>query len=168
MIEISFLAGALILTAIWIVVRILISYKKGKVDRNREIVLLFMYFSLVPLVNFFTLDTQNIFYIRILNHIAFYIPMGFIFPLIHKKLASFPKVVATGAAISIVIEILQIFIAGRYSNINDVALSMAGCSVGYCLYALLQKERAARYRKLTGKYVRNTVRNYNLKPDNQV
>ena len=149
MLQISFLAGALILTAIWIVIRVGISYKKGKVDRNREIVLLFMYFSLVPLVNFFTLDTESDFIVRIINHISLFIPMGFVFPLIHKNLATFPRVVATGAGISILIEILQIFIEGRYSNINDVALSMAGSAIGYLLYKLMQHLRALRYRKLT-------------------
>lgn len=75
---------------------------------------------------------------------ALFIPTGILLPVVYKKLNSFGKVVAAGAFISLCIEILQLPFASRASDIDDIILNTLGVVIGYGIYALVKKLRAAR------------------------
>lgn len=52
MIEISFVFGELVYTAIWIITRFAIWIKKKHIDWKREVVLLLMYINLAVIIRF--------------------------------------------------------------------------------------------------------------------
>lgn len=63
-------------------------------------------------------------------------PIGFFVPLIWKNWYSFKKVFFLGLTITILIEIVQLFI-GRSTDIDDVILNTLGIIIGYGIFSLL-------------------------------
>ena len=91
--------------------------------------------NLVPFVNLLDYDSSFDLLINIIGNFAMFIPTGILLPLIYKPITTFQTVFLTGAAISFVIEIIQLPFAVRASDIDDFILNTAGCLVGYCIYS---------------------------------
>lgn len=98
----------------------------------------------VPLVHLFEFDSVKDILWNVAGNAALFIPTGILLPVVYKKLNSFGKVVAAGAFISLCIEILQLPFASRASDIDDIILNTLGVAIGYGIYALVKKLRAAR------------------------
>lgn len=86
-------------------------------------------FNLVPVIDIFNRPVE---YIKntILNIILF-MPMGFLLPVIWKEYHSIKKTVFMGLAISVIIELLQIF-TFRLTDIDDLITNTLGTFLGYC------------------------------------
>lgn len=87
-------------------------------------------FNLIPLTAF---GNSPLEYIKntILNIILF-IPIGFLVPAIWKNYRSLKTTLFLGLALSVSIEILQIF-TFRLTDIDDLITNTAGTVIGYCL-----------------------------------
>lgn len=91
---------------------------------------------LSPFVRMFDFETKTGALINVTGNVAMFIPSGIILPILYRKLDRFRKVVAAGALISLCIEILQLPLSTRTSDINDLILNTAGTAIGYGIYAL--------------------------------
>ncbi len=87
-------------------------------------------FNLIPIIDIVNSPFD---YIKntILNIILF-MPLGFLVPAIWENFRSIKKMVFMGLAVSISIEILQIF-SHRLTDIDDLITNTAGTIIGYCL-----------------------------------
>lgn len=85
-------------------------------------------FNLVPLIDIVNSPLE---YIKntILNIILF-IPMGFLLPVIWREFRSIKKVIFMGLAVSLMIEVLQIF-TFRLTDIDDLITNTLGTALGY-------------------------------------
>ena len=72
------------------------------------------------------------------GNIALFIPSGILLPTLYKKLNGFWKTVAAGALISLCVELLQLPLASRATDIDDLILNTVGVMLGYGICALLR------------------------------
>jgi hypothetical protein len=85
--------------------------------------------SLVPLVDLETMST-----FQVVGNLLLLAPLGFFAPLRVAALATFPRVVALGAAASTLIEVLQHELAlGRVSSVDDILLNTTGAALAAVL-----------------------------------
>ena len=89
----------------------------------------------------FDYSTTKDMLINIIGNVTMFIPTGIILPVIYKKLHSFPRTVLAGGLISLCIEILQLPLSDRTSDINDLILNTSGVVIGYGICALARKIR---------------------------
>ncbi|MEE1008040.1 MAG: VanZ family protein [Agathobacter sp.] len=80
----------------------------------------------------------NVAVLNILANLLFFVPLGFLIPLLWEKLRPFKKVLLISFLITLFIEIIQYFI-GRSSDIDDIMLNVAGSILGYGIYILVSK-----------------------------
>lgn len=76
--------------------------------------------------------------IHFLLNVSLFLPFGLLFPFIYKK-ATLAKVTLIGLSLSLVVEIVQIFINGRDSDIDDLLCNVIGTVIGYLMYAFIKK-----------------------------
>lgn len=104
--------------------------------------------NLVPLVNILHFATVKELLINILGNVAMFIPVGIVLPVIYAKQNHLWKVALTGLLISLSIELLQLPMNGRTSDVDDLLLNTLGCVIGYGIYALfrhLRRRKTASY-----------------------
>jgi glycopeptide antibiotics resistance protein len=94
--------------------------------------------NLVPLKHLLEYNTKRELLLNVIGNAAMFVPSGIIFPILYRKLDSFPKVVGAGALTSLCIELLQLPLYSRASDIDDLILNTAGVAVGYGIYALVR------------------------------
>jgi len=94
--------------------------------------------NLIPFVNLMDYESKSDLLINIIGNFAMFIPSGIMVPLIYRNIRGCRNIVLTGAAISLVIEILQLPFAVRASDVDDLILNTAGCLAGYAIYALVR------------------------------
>ena len=94
--------------------------------------------NLIPFVNLLKYDSKSDLLINLIGNFAMFIPSGILIPLIYRKLDTLNKVILTGGAISLGIEILQLPFAVRASDVDDLILNTAGCLVGFGIYSLVR------------------------------
>ena len=78
------------------------------------------------------------FIINFLGNIFIFMPIGFMLPLLWKRLDRFWKVALIGLGTSLFIETTQLAQA-RSSDIDDLWLNTLGCILGYVVYLLTNK-----------------------------
>lgn len=76
--------------------------------------------------------------VHFLLNVSLFLPFGLLFPFICKK-ATLAKVTLIGLSLSFVVEIAQIFINGRDSDIDDLLCNVLGTVIGYLMYAFIKK-----------------------------
>lgn len=91
-------------------------------------------FNLIPLID---IVSSPLDYIKntVLNIILF-VPLGFLVPVIWKEYRSLRAVLLMGFALSLFIEVLQIF-TFRLTDVDDLITNTAGTVSGYCVGKLL-------------------------------
>lgn len=85
-------------------------------------------FNLIPLIDITNSPTAYI--INTVLNIILFIPMGFLLPSIWKEYRSVKKTVFMGFALSVTIEVLQIF-TFRLTDIDDLITNTIGTVLGY-------------------------------------
>lgn len=78
------------------------------------------------------------FYINFLGNILLFIPIGFLLPLLFKRMEFFPNTVIIGLGTSFFIEIVQLP-QNRSSDVDDLWLNTLGALLGYLLYLFIRK-----------------------------
>lgn len=97
--------------------------------------------NLVPFVNLFDYESLRDALINFIGNAAMFIPVGIIWPIVFKELDTHKKAIAAGIGFSLVIEILQLPIYDRVSDIDDLILNSIGFLAGYGIYLLVKKLR---------------------------
>jgi len=76
-----------------------------------------------------------------------FIPLGVVWPIVYKELNTHKRVIMAGVGFTLCIEILQLPLASRVSDIDDLILNSVGYLMGYGVYLWVQKIRSC---KMTG------------------
>ena len=97
--------------------------------------------NLVPFAHILQHDTPRDAALNILGNVGLYIPSGIILPILYRHLDSPGKVVATGALMSLCVEIVQLLFYVRGTDVDDLILNTLGCAIGCCLYFLCRHRR---------------------------
>ena len=95
--------------------------------------------NLVPLVHLLDYDSVRDIIWNVAGNAALFIPGGILLPIIYKQRNCFWKVVASGALISLFIEILQLPFPSRASDIDDLILNTLGIIAGYGIYMAFRR-----------------------------
>jgi glycopeptide antibiotics resistance protein len=66
------------------------------------------------------------------------IPMGFMLPIVFKKMRKLYKTVLCVALFIVCVETVQYFI-GRSADVDDLIMNTLGGMIGYAIYAVLNK-----------------------------
>lgn len=77
-------------------------------------------------------------YLIILNVIMF-VPMGALLPCVFKKAKHFAVTALISLGVTLLIEIIQIFLPGRAFDIDDVLFNAIGAVLGYAFYAAFMR-----------------------------
>lgn len=88
----------------------------------------------------------------ILN-IIFFMPFGFLLPTLWKKYRRLLPTLFTGLAFSIIIEIGQLFVRFRATDVNDLIMNTLGTICGWIIFKLMSKI----FNKLLNKTVVETL-----------
>ena len=79
------------------------------------------------------------------GNLLMFLPMGFLLPLISAKFSSMRSVLVVALATSASIEVLQavgsLVGSGRWTDIDDVILNVAGAALGYAAYRAIGRLR---------------------------
>lgn len=91
------------------------------------------------LINIYQDYGINLFLYLFLGNIAWFLPFGFLLPIIlHKE--SFKIVIISGFLFSFNIETVQYFFRVGVAEIDDLILNTAGVAIGYCFYKFIFKK----------------------------
>ncbi len=74
-----------------------------------------------------------------IGNVLMFIPIGFLLPLVWSKQEKFRVLLLSGFSISLTIEIIQLAIPFRATDIDDLILNTLGAVVGYLVYLLVKK-----------------------------
>lgn len=93
----------------------------------------------IPFVNMAKYSTLREQLLNIVGNIALFIPSGILLPIVCKKPDRFWKVTLAGFLISLSIEILQLPMKSRVSDVDDLILNTLGVIIGYGIYAMVKR-----------------------------
>lgn len=74
-----------------------------------------------------------------IGNIILFLPFGFFLPMRFKKIDNLSKILLVGMLLSVSIEIVQLFMPNRWTDIDDVLLNTLGTGIGYSLSKVLNK-----------------------------
>lgn len=77
-------------------------------------------------------------------NILLFMPLGFLVPLIWKKMDKYAYILGTGFAFSFLIEVSQLF-NNRSTDIDDLIMNTLGALLGYILYKVWNKVTKSKY-----------------------
>jgi glycopeptide antibiotics resistance protein len=98
------------------------------------------FISIVKMVkDILSADPSRYSFVNFFGNIGFFIPLGFFLPLVNRKLDAGWKVILFGCLVSILIEVWQLFIPARGTDIDDVILNTLGTAIGYFCFWLFIK-----------------------------
>ncbi|WP_270507380.1 VanZ family protein [Paraclostridium sordellii] len=75
----------------------------------------------------------------IILNVIYFIPLGFLLPLLFKKINNFLKIILISTITSSLIEIIQLFTIFSVSNIDDVIFNIIGSAIGLICFKLFEK-----------------------------
>lgn len=166
MIAITYEQLFLISIAVYAVYEIITLIKAKKINYLREIFkgLFFIYFQVVLYFTFYPLridySIENNFYINyipivetlsmlqinlriglhnVIGNILMFVPLGMFIPFLFKKRDKFWYVFACGFLGSLFIEVNQLFLGDRATDIDDVIFNTLGTVIGYILFKFIFK-----------------------------
>ena len=87
---------------------------------------------------------------NIIGNIILFVPLGFILPIKFKRINNCVRDVLVGFIFSVFVELTQLILPFRQTDIDDVILNTLGTAVGYVLYKLWTKvvrKKAIKYKK---------------------
>ncbi len=72
---------------------------------------------------------------NLLGNIALFVPLGFLVPLLHRRLI-WKHIFAATFLMSLLFEILQVILRVGIFDVDDILLNMLGAGLGYALFLL--------------------------------
>ena len=160
----------LVISVIWIALRMIRGLATKKFDLKRELLvdLLFAFLcmlsyrvfepfrfnfedsgkvNLVPIINSLKMirnanATEHVPMIRLVQlllwgNLLVFVPVGFAVSVLFKNLRSTWKMLLVGAGLSVTIEVLQLLLAVRVFDVDDILLNTLGTWLGYLVFLLL-------------------------------
>ena len=91
-----------------------------------------LWINLVPLVHL--LDVYDGWQINIIGNVTMFIPVGLVWPACFQKLDTLWKTVLVGAGFPLFIEITQLPVFDRCSDVDDLILNTTGIFLGALIY----------------------------------
>ena len=91
-----------------------------------------LWINLIPIVHLF--DIYDGWLINIIGNVTMFIPVGIVWPICFKKLNTLKKTVLFGAGFPLLIEISQIPLYDRCSDVDDLILNTTGIFIGALIY----------------------------------
>lgn len=79
-----------------------------------------------------------------LLNLVLFLPLGFLVPLIWKRMATLPRVAGTGFAFSALIELSQL-LSSRGTDVDDLIVNTLGAAAGFLLYSVWDRITKSRY-----------------------
>lgn len=76
---------------------------------------------------------------EVIGNIALFVPVGFLLPLLWKRFEKIWAVLLSCLSISLAIEIIQLGISLRATDVDDLIMNVLGGIVGYFIYALIRR-----------------------------
>jgi glycopeptide antibiotics resistance protein len=76
--------------------------------------------------------------LQLVGNVILFAPLGFLAPLRWHRLDSILRVVVVSAALSVLIELLQLGLPGRQTSVTDVIMNIAGATIGYLMMRALR------------------------------
>lgn len=76
---------------------------------------------------------------EVYGNILLFAPLGFLLPLVWKKQEKFWALLVSGISISLAIEVIQLALPMRATDIDDVILNTCGALIGYVIYIIVRK-----------------------------
>lgn len=98
--------------------------------------------NLVPIIHMF--DSYDGWLLNIIGNIGMFVPVGIVWPICFKKINTIGKTILVGALFSLLIEVSQLFLFERYSDIDDIILNTSGAAIGALIYFGCKKLRKER------------------------
>ena len=92
--------------------------------------------NLVPFIHMFDGKDKAKTYFVFFGNIGMFIPPGIIFSILFKRLDSVIKAIDAGILLSLSIELLQLLVFERTTDIDDIILNTLGVVIGYLIYRL--------------------------------
>ncbi len=108
---------------------------KRLIEEGRSINLL----PLVQLVRLLVLKEWWLVIYHVVGNCIWFIPLGFLLPLVWKKAQSVWRIVGIGALVSLSIEFLQFILGTGTMDVDDVLLNALGTLMGYGIGRMLGK-----------------------------
>ena len=100
--------------------------------------------DLVPLAHLLDYGSRRDLILNLAGNVGLFLPSGILFPALYRRLDGFWKVLATGALLSLCIEVLQLPFSVRATDVNDLILNTLGIAIGYGIYACFAPLRHGR------------------------
>ena len=94
--------------------------------------------NLTPIKHLFDYDNARDLIWNVVGNVMMFIPTGIIIPILYRRRDTFWKVIATGALVSLCVEILQLPFAVRASDVDDLILNTLGVAGGYGIYKVIK------------------------------
>lgn len=101
--------------------------------------------NLIPIVYLMDYPERKEALLNLIGNTAMFLPLGIVWPAVYKKLNNHWKVIAAGAGLSLIIELLQLPFYDRVSDIDDLILNTSGFILGYLIFLLVR--RLSRHKK---------------------
>jgi glycopeptide antibiotics resistance protein len=95
-------------------------------------------FNLLPLVYLTDYPTRSEILLNIIGNTAMFLPIGIVLPIVYKGLNTHLKAIAAGIGFSLCIEIFQLWIFDRVSDVDDLILNSLGYLAGYGILLLVR------------------------------
>ena len=92
-------------------------------------------------VNYYLTGTDTMRYTKenLVGNVLLFFPFGIFLPILFRKANSFQKIIITSFAISLGLELIQLFaILGNF-DVDDIILNMLGASLGFGTYVLAKE-----------------------------
>lgn len=96
-------------------------------------------FNILPFYNLFKeflFGVRSIFFRNLFGNIILFIPIGFLLPILSKKMRHFKTLIITMTVVMIIVELVQYFSLLGVGDIDDVILNVLGVAMGYGLWVL--------------------------------
>ena len=91
-----------------------------------------IWFNLIPIVHLF--DVYDGWQLNIIGNITMFIPVGLVWPFCFKELNTLKKALLAGVCFPLLIEISQLPLHDRCSDIDDLILNTTGFFIGALIY----------------------------------
>lgn len=86
----------------------------------------------------FTEHSLRTFIINVGGNIFLFVPFGFVLPWKFPKVNTIFRAAVVGASLSACIEIIQLIVSSRFTDIDDIILNTGGAVIGYGVYKFVQ------------------------------
>lgn len=100
----------------------------------------------IPFINLFDYPTTGAMAVNIIGNVAMFMPLGIVLPIVYKELNTHARVLLSGVACSLAIEILQLPFYTRVTDVDDLLLNSLGCAFGYAIFLLINHFKKKRIR----------------------